>query len=119
MSSEKSVSREAESARERTHEDSRKKTSVVRVLKSKSNDRFTRADQHATVVGLNSGSNRNAGRSHENESVPDRPMQYTPDQTERDHATMPVATEGSIPNRSVEKSGVAERHIRSAEGFKI
>ena len=110
---------------EKAREGDRKKLSPNRGSTQKPSTNQTewgRESQRETSVGkgnLNLGSNRNAGRAHENESVPDRPMQFTPDQTERDHGKMPVAAEGSIDNRKVGESAAAERHVRSDEGFKI
>jgi hypothetical protein len=128
--SEKSVSREAESVREQTHEASRKKTSKIKSFKPKPSDSFTRADQHATVTGPNLGSNRNN---------PDRVVsnrervvhivveahgvsnpETTPEQFERAHEKAPVATEGSIDNRKVVRSSVTlGRHVTSDNGFQI
>ncbi len=59
-----SKSREAENRREKDHESSRKKTSVVKAMKKrvKLSDSFARADQHASApLDQNLGSNRNCG----------------------------------------------------------
>jgi hypothetical protein len=121
--SEQSVSRAEESRREKNHESSRKKTSIVKALKPKSSDSFTRADQHATVVGPNEGSNKNFGRAHESESAPEHKPQggfgYTKPQFQRRHEQAPSVEDGAIDNRKVRESAVAERHVQSDDGFKI
>ncbi|SRR5258708_10298176 len=56
------LSMDAESSREQTHESDRKKTSVLRKMgkRIKSSDHFARSERHASVIGSNLGSNRNA-----------------------------------------------------------
>jgi len=124
----KSVSREAESAHEQTHEGSRKKTSVVKASKPKSSDSFTRADQHATVVGPNVGSNRNnpdrvvSNRERVGNIVveahgvsnPDT----TPEQFERSHEDVDSDSKaGGRKPREVKESSAAERRVQGEPGF--
>lgn len=65
------LSMDAESSREKAHESGRKKTSVLRKMgKRKPSDSFTRSERHASVIGSNLGSNRNA----ENRCVTNREL---------------------------------------------
>ena len=85
-----------------------------------------REEQRRRSVGEgnpNLGSNRNAGRKHESEAAPEHQPKggfgYSDDQTERSHSQAPVVEDGAIDNRKVGESAVAERHIRSDDGFRI
>jgi hypothetical protein len=128
MSEEQSVSRVAEARRGKDHEAGRKATSKIKSFKPKPSDSFTRADQHATVVGLNVGSNRNnpervvSNREKVGNIVveahgvtnPD----FTPDQTERSHSDVDSGSKaGGHKSREVKESVAAERHVQGEPGF--
>ena len=129
--SEKSVSREVESAREPAWEKNRKKTSAVKALKSKpADDAGSRVAQRERSVGEgqpNLGSNRNnpdrvvSNRERVGNIVveahgvnPDT----TPDQTERNHSDVDSDSKaGGHKPRQVKESSAAERHITGEQGF--
>jgi hypothetical protein len=130
MMSEKSVSQIANERREKGHEASRKDVSPNRGKTQNPATNSGRQEQRErSVKGPNLGSNRNN---------PDRVVsnrekvghlevaahgvtkpETTVEQFERKHEPAPVVEDGAIPNRKVNESAVAERHVQSDEGFKI
>ena len=121
-----SVSKAAEARRESEWEKNRKSLSPNKGKTQNVNTNCGRAEQRSTSVAEgqpNLGSNRNMGRKHESEDAPEQKpsggFSYTKEQFERAHEKAPVASEGSIDNRKVRESAVAERHVQSDDGFKI
>jgi len=126
----KSVSEVANERREKDHEASRKTVSPNKGKTQNPNTNWGRQEQQETSVkGPNLGSNRNS---------PDRVVsnrekvghlevaahgvtkpETTVEQFERKHEPAPVVEKGAIDNRKVGESTVAERHVRSDDGFKI
>jgi len=130
--SEKSVSREVESAREPAWEKNRKKTSAVKALKSKpADDAGSRVAQRERSVGEgqpNLGSNRNnpdrvvtnreGGGNIVVEAHGVSNPDTTPDQTERNHSDVDSDSKaGGRKPRQVKESSAAERHVQGEPGF--
>ena len=131
MSVEKSVSQIANERREKDHEANRKSVSPNKGKTTQNpNTNSGRQEQRErSVRGPNLGSNRN----NPDRAVSNREKvghldveahgvtkpETTVEQFERRHEPAPVVENGAIPNRKVNESAVAERHVQSDDGSKI